>query len=236
MNELQAAAVARAAGYPSQAARPAERRMSDDPGVRRSAVRIKVDSLVECREEERNGLTVVRVGGYASVTEHGYDMWDMFGPYTEIVSAGAFAKTLAASPTVEFALNHGRGGGASMARTSNDTLDLLEDETGLRYDAYVDPRRTDVKDMLLALERGDLVEASFKFRIDSGQWSPDYLEYRINAADIDRGDVSAVNFGANPAASSGLRFLQQDLAHARAREQRAAARVFIDDEMTTPIL
>lgn len=227
MTTLREAAQARAAAYPSLAARPSERRMSDDPGARRSAVRIKVDGLGEYREEIRNGLTVVRVGGYASVTEHAYDMWDVFGPYSEIVSAGAFEKTLAASPTVEFALNHGRGGGASMARTSNGTLDLVEDETGLRYDAYVDPRRTDVKDMLLALERGDLVEASFKFRIDAGRWSPDYEEYQINAADIDRGDVSAVNFGANPAATSGLR--AQQLPHvARTRA------VVVDDEYTRP--
>ena len=92
-----------------------------------------------------------------------------------------------------------------MAHTRNQTLDLAEDDTGLRYDAYVDPKRSDVKDMLKALERGDLAEASFKFRIDAGQWSPDYTEYRINAVDLHRGDVSAVNFGANPAASSAVR-------------------------------
>jgi hypothetical protein len=52
--------------------------------------------------------------------------------------------------------------------------------------------------MLKAYERGDLVESSFKFRIDSGKWSPDYSEYRIEAVDLNRGDVSIVNFGANP--------------------------------------
>lgn len=242
MNELKAAAVARAAGYPSQAARPAERCMSTDPGLRRGAVLVRIAPF-EAREQTRNGLTVVQVGGYASVTESAYEMYDMFGPYSEVVSAGAFAKTLAANPVVEFALNHGRGGGASMASTRNDTLDLLEDETGLRYDAYVDPKRTDVGDMLMALARGDLAEASFKFRIDSGRWSPDYTEYHIEAVDLERGDVSAVNFGANPAASSGLRAAGGRVDGStrvqlggEAVVPLSARRAFIDDEMTTPIV
>jgi hypothetical protein len=32
-----------------------------------------------------------------------------------------------------------------------------------------------------------------------GTWSPDYTAYRIEQVDIDRGDVSVVNYGANPA-------------------------------------
>jgi hypothetical protein len=36
------------------------------------------------------------------------------------------------------------------------------------------------------------------FRITSGRWSPDYTEYRIDAFDLDRGDVGPVTYGANP--------------------------------------
>ena len=183
--------------------RPSQRRLAEDSSSR-SAVRV-VLGVQELREVTRNGLTVVRVGGYASVTESPYEMWDWAGPYNEVVSAGAFGKTLASAPQVEFTLNHGAGGGLPMAHTRNDTLTLAEDETGLSYDAYVDPKRADVRNMLRALERGDLAEASFRFRIDAGRWSPDYTEYRIDAVDLNRGDVSAVNFGANPAASSALR-------------------------------
>ncbi len=204
MNLLEAAAERRA-GYPSRAARPAERRMAEGAsGGRRGAVRVALDPT-EVREEQRNGLTVVRVGGYASVTETPYEMWDMFGVYTETVSRGAFGKTLASQPQVEFNLNHGRSGAASMASTENGMLDLAEDEIGLRFDAYPDPQRSDVRDMLLALERRDLTGASFRFMITRGQWSPDYTEYRIDEVDIDRGDVSSVNFGASPAAWSELR-------------------------------
>ncbi len=213
------AAEQRAASMPAPASRPMQRRLGEDSTSRAGAVLVALEPQ-EVREVTRNGLTVVRVGGYASVTESGYEIWDMFGPYTEVVSQGAFGKTLASSPLVEFTLNHGAGGGLPMAHTRNQTLDLTEDETGLRYDAYVDPKRSDVKDMLKALERGDLAEASFKFRIDAGQWSPDYTEYRIAAVDLHRGDVSAVNFGANPAASSALR---EDAAPAVTRNADALA-------------
>lgn len=197
-----AAAEARAAGTKAVADRPRERRRSDGPSSQRTPAKLELRSV---EPVERDGMAVVPVGGHASVTEHGYEMYDAFGPYTEVVTRGAFTQTLAASPTVEFALNHGHGGGASMASTRNNTLELSEDDTGLAYDAFVDPSRTDVSDMVKALQRGDLAEASFKFRITSGQWSPDYTEYRINEVDIDGGDVSAVNFGANPAATSALR-------------------------------
>jgi HK97 family phage prohead protease len=198
------AATARAAGVRAPADRPQQRRSAEDEGSL-PTVRVRLDPPSELRSVDRNGMACVAVGGYASTTEQGYEMYDFWGPYTEVVSAGAFGSTLTASPLVEFTVNHGAGGALPMAHTRNDTLDLVEDEGGLRYDAYVDPTRSDVADMLKALQRGDLAESSFKFRITKGIWSPDYTEYRIEAVDLERGDVSAVNYGANPNASSGLR-------------------------------
>lgn len=199
--DFREAAAARAAGMDALADRPRERRRSDSGG--RGVAPARVDEMRELVLTERDGRPAAEVPGYASITETPYEMYDMFGPYTEVVSRDAFDVTLAANPTVEFALNHGKGGGPSMASTRNNTLDLSADDTGLRYFAYVDPTRTDVADMLKAIERGDLAEASFKFRITSGQWSPDYTEYRILEVDLDGGDVSAVNFGANPHAYTG---------------------------------
>lgn len=194
------AALERAAQMRQVTDRPQQRRGSSE-GVTAFARGTLLSAEVRAKGDTSSTVVV----GYASVTESPYDMYDFYGPYTEVVSRGAFEKTLSASPLVEFTVNHGAGGGLPMAHTRNSTLTLSEDETGLRYEATVDPTRSDVADMLKALERGDLAEASFKFRIDSGQWSPDYSEFRINAVDLANGDVSAVNFGANPAASSGLR-------------------------------
>ena len=98
MTTLREAAQARSAGYPSLAARPSERRMSEDPTAsRRGAVRVDIKPG-DLREIERNGMTVVRVGGMASVTGQPYEMWDMFGPYDEIVARGVFTEALASDP------------------------------------------------------------------------------------------------------------------------------------------
>lgn len=206
-----AAAQARAAGVRAPADRPQQRRSHPDEGVGLGRVRVQLGKP-EIRTLERNGLSVVHVGGYACTTDQPYEMYDYFGPYVEQVTGGAFGATLAASPLVEFTVNHGAGGAIPMAHTRNGMLDLVEtaelDEDGLkglRYDAFVDPTRSDVANVLKAMERGDLAEASFKFRITLGAWSPDWTEFHIEGVDLDRGDVSTVNFGANPNATSGLR-------------------------------
>lgn len=197
------AASARATGQRDATARPTQRRHSQDSDAPSAA---RIARAFELRASKSGSPTVA---GYASVTETPYEMWDMFGPYTEVVAASAFDATLAADPMVEFTVNHGAGGGLPMAHTRNGTLTLSAvkdgDETGLAYEAAVDASRQDVADMLKAMERGDLAEASFKFRIVRGLWSPDWMQYRIEEVDIDRGDVSAVNFGANPHASSGVK-------------------------------
>ena len=135
------------------------------------------------------------VDGYASVTEQGFEMYDWAGSYTEVVRTGAFTKTLNENPQVQLLLNHG---GLSMAYTRAGTLQLAEDSTGLHIAAQVDAARSDVGDMLSALERGDVDEMSFAFRVTRQQWSPDFDQRDILEVDIHRGDVSVVNFGANP--------------------------------------
>lgn len=207
MSKHLEAAQARAAATRAPGDRPSQRRSAERDGLAGAAPVAQLGYL-DTRAKGGDG-SAAAVGGFASVTERGYEMWDMFGPYTEVVALDAFDSTLSAEPVVEFVVNHGAGGGLPMASTRNGTLALEAvkdgDETGLRFDADVDATRTDVADMLKAMSRGDLAEASFRFHIVRGQWSPDYSEYRILEVDLHRGDVSAVNFGANPHASSGLR-------------------------------
>lgn len=153
---------------------------------------------------DHQGQQVHELIGYASVVERAYEMWDAFGPYSEVVSAGAFERALDADPDVAFLVNHR---GVTMARTRNGTLRLKADDTGLRSQAFLNPKRTDVRDLILAIEDENVTEMSFAFTIPEGggQWSPDYSEYRINEVDLHRGDVSAVNYGANPYTSVAAR-------------------------------
>ncbi|MEU0691439.1 HK97 family phage prohead protease [Streptomyces uncialis] len=176
---------------------------------------------------KKGAAGVSTVEGYASVTEAPFEMWDWLGPYSEVVRTGAFAKTLAETPQVQLLLNHG---GLAMAYTKAGTLRLSEDATGLHMEADLSTRRSDVGDMLAALEEGSVDEMSFAFRVTRQQWSPDYDQRDILEVDLHRGDVSVVNFGANPATSiaPALRaadFDRLDEADARALFERLQRRL-----------
>ena len=170
--------------------------------------------------------TVSTVEGYASVTEEPFEMWDWLGMYHEVVRTGAFGKTLGENPQVQLLLNHG---GLAMAYTKAGSLRLSEDSTGLHMEADVSTKRHDVSDMLAALEDGSVDEMSFAFRVTRQLWSPDYDQRDITEVDLHRGDVSVVNFGANPATSVGaLRsadFDRLDEADARALYERLQRRL-----------
>jgi HK97 family phage prohead protease len=179
-------------------------------GIERRAYPVKLN----VRASTTDGPTTVE--GYASVVDQGYEMYDWAGPYTEVVRSGAFTRTLNANPQVQLLLNHG---GLAMAYTQAGTLRLAEDSTGLHMAADINPTRTDVRDMLTALADGNVDEMSFAFRVTRQQWSPDYDQRDIQEVDIHRGDVSVVNFGANPLTSVAARALDFDrLDEAAARE------------------
>ncbi|MFJ8437668.1 HK97 family phage prohead protease [Kitasatospora griseola] len=133
--------------------------------------------------------------GYASVTEQGYEMEDWLGPFTEVVRAGAFTKTLSEGADVPFLVNHG---GLTLARTKSGTLRLAEDDTGLHTEADLDPASPHVAALRSAMERGDVDEMSFGFWVVRQQWSPDYDQRDILEVSLNKGDVSVVNYGANP--------------------------------------
>lgn len=145
-----------------------------------------------------DGKQFMKLSGVASAYGSPYEIWDMFGPYMETVSAGAGSASLAQNPDVSFLVNHK---GLTLARTTNKTLTLSETDAGLSFEALVNPTRTDAADLLAAVNDGVVTECSFAFQITSGDWSPDYSAYTITGYDINRGDVSACTYGANPATS-----------------------------------
>lgn len=153
----------------------------------------------------RDDKTFVTLDGYASTVNVPYVMYDFFGEYEEQIARSAFDNTLAANPDVNFLINHT---GMSMARTTAGTLELSVDETGLRSVAYLNPNRTDVQDLRHAIEDGNIDQMSFAFRIINGRWNEDYTLYTITEVDLNRGDVSAVNYGANPDTSISARAKQ----------------------------
>lgn len=174
----------------------------------------------------------VELNGYASTFEQPYEMYDSFGAYSETVRHGAFAKTIGDGADVAYLSNHA---GLTMARTASGSLTLREDSTGLHTSAQVNTTRGDVRDLVTAIEDGDVDQMSFGFRVVRQEWSPDYAERAMVELNLDRGDVSAVNFGANPATSIGaqrsfrslkaakMQALAVDLAEGRALDPASAA-------------
>lgn len=151
------------------------------------------------------------VDGYATVFDVGYDMYG--GPsrygWTEYVATGAATKTLSESPDVVFLVNHD---GLPLARTKSGTLELSADSHGLHSVAHCDRSDPDVQKLEPKMERGDLDEMSFAFRIVRQEWNEDYTERFITEFSIDRGDTSIVTFGANPHTHAHLRGVDELLA------------------------
>jgi uncharacterized protein len=195
---------ARAAGYQSRglAARPSERR--SPVGLPKHWVPAPSSGMSLRAATVTAGMLTFE--GVASVYERGYVMADVFGEYTEIVSAGAGAKSLAqVGLDVPLVLEHESIRRIASTLSASSTLQLSETAEGLHVLAQLDSNDLDVQYIKPKIDAGLITEMSFKFYIRSGQWSPDYSEFRIEEYDIQRGDVSIVGYGANPAAYGQLR-------------------------------
>jgi HK97 family phage prohead protease len=208
------AAARRAEGMKRVGDKPTRRRCSEAP---QSRAWVSAPTVVQLRAATDEGNGLHQFVGVASVTERGYPMHDMFGEYVETVSASAFDDTLRADGLdVPLVLGHDQL--RRIARTTNGSLSLSVTADGLLVEAELDPDDEDVRYIAPKLGSGLIDEMSFAFRIDEGQWSPDFTEYRIERVDIHRGDVAIVGFGANP-------FTTGTLLAAPSKAKRAAARL-----------
>jgi HK97 family phage prohead protease len=142
-------------------------------------------------------------------------MFDMWGAYVEVVAADAFNESLGRGDLdVPLVLAHDSL--RRIARTTNGSLVLTVSPVGLEVDApALDLADADVAYIAPKLRAGLIDEMSFAFRIDAGEWSPDWTTFRITKADIHRGDVAIVGYGANPETSGGLREAPEPLRSSR---------------------
>jgi len=195
---LREAATARKAQMREAADRPRERRCDRDAG--RGLTRSPRGTLQIRSQGDGSGFH-----GLASRTDAPYEMWDMFGPYTETVVGGAFGKTLAQDGLdVPLVLSHQRDQVFARTLSAEHPLALAETSDGLEADAPT-PDWSGF-DWLPGKIRSQLIdEMSFRFSITRGQWSPDFMEYHIEEVDLHRGDVAIVGYGANPNTSAVMR-------------------------------
>lgn len=173
----------------------ASRHRQEQPRGVAAARSLAFDAKMAATPERRGDKDFYKLVGHASVVNVKYEMWDEFGPYWEEVGDEAWSETLASDPDVVYLANHR---GLSMARTTNGTLTITMDDVGPYTEAWLNPTRRDVQDLVSAVDDKLVTEMSFAFMLEDGKWSEDFTTFRITKLDINRGDVSAVNYGANP--------------------------------------
>lgn len=129
------------------------------------------------------------------------------GGFVEVVKPGAARNVLALDPDVRALLNHDAN--LVLGRTTAGTLRLADTDAGLDYE-YDAPATSYARDLRVLLERGDVTQSSFAFRVrpEGVEWTEDEesgLPVRIIHEFSGLYDVSPVTFPAYPDATSGLR-------------------------------
>jgi HK97 family phage prohead protease len=142
---------------------------------------------VEARQAEDGTM---RLSGYAAV----FNDDSVPLPFIERIAPGAFRKTLTETPDVRLLINHE---GLPLARTKNGTLRLQEDETGLYMDADL-PDTQAARDLYTLVERGDVDQMSFAFRVIRQRWNEGRTERTLTELSLADGDVSVVTYPAYP--------------------------------------
>jgi HK97 family phage prohead protease len=142
---------------------------------------------VEARQAEDGTM---RLSGYAAVFNN--DSVPL--PFIERIAPGAFRKTLTETPDVRLLINHE---GLPLARTKNGTLRLTEDQTGLYMDADL-PDTQAARDLYTLVERGDVDQMSFAFRVIRQKWNEGRTERTLTELSLADGDVSVVTYPAYP--------------------------------------
>jgi len=165
----------------------------------------------EIRSDEQG----VRVSGYAAVFGEEADIGGMF---REVIAPGAFRAAIARGDDVVFLVNHD---GLPLARSRSGTLQLAEDERGLKIETVLDAEDPDVRAVVPKMKRGDLDKMSFAFRATKQEWDETTNPPKRTIMELELFDVSIVTTPAYGGTEIGLRSLESARA---ARNHSSAAR------------
>jgi len=176
----------------------------------------RVTGPFEMRVEE----DTVRVVGHAAVFNQEADIGGFF---RETIRPGAFAKAIARDD-VPFLIEHAD---LPLARTRSGTLELIEDDSGLRIESELDALDPDVKRIVPKMRRGDLDKMSFAFLPVRQEWDDSgEIPLRI-LHEVRLFDVSIVTSPAYAGTDIALRSLEalRDTARRAAKSKAASMRI-----------
>jgi len=141
------------------------------------------------------------IEGYGAV----FNAWsEDLGGFVELVRNGAFRATLADGADVRALWQHDPS--MVLGRTRSGTLELEEDERGLRYRAHP-PDTQWARDAIASIRRGDVDQSSFRFETVRDAWSEQEgsSTWRRELIEVRLYDVSPVTFPAYPQTSAQVR-------------------------------
>jgi HK97 family phage prohead protease len=167
----------------------------EEKGARSVERHTSRDAVVEWRESGA-GSNYRTLTGYASVFD---TPSEDLGGFVEVIAPGAFRSALEAGADVRLLYNHDPD--SVMARTTNGSLELTEDQRGLKIWARVDMNDPDVARVVGKVRSGLVDQMSFAFSIDEGgdEWSVlDGYPMRTVREVSGLYDVSAVTYPAYP--------------------------------------
>ena len=140
-----------------------------------------------------------KIRGYAAVFNK---MSDDLGGFREKIASGAFRKTLKEAD-VRALFNHDPN--VVLGRIGAGTLSLREDDKGLWMEIEP-PDTAQARDLVTLIERGDVDQASFAFRVVKDTWKHEQGEKPIRTLDeVQLFDVSPVTYPAYPQTSVDVR-------------------------------
>jgi len=165
--------------------------------------------------EVRSDEDGVTVEGYAAVFDQPTDIGGMF---REVIAPGAFVDAIGRDDVV-FLVNH-EGLPLARSRAGTGTMDLSEDDRGLKVRTVLDPDDPDVRAIVGKMRRGDLDKMSFAFWPEVQEWddSGDVPLRTVRKARLY--DVSVVTTPAYDGTDIGLRCLADFRRSKRCDEKR----------------
>ena len=127
-----------------------------------------------------------KISGYAAVFN---SRSEDLGGFVEIVKPGAFSRTLADGADVRALVGHDSN--QVIGRNKAGTLDIFEDEHGLRVE--IDPPDTSVgRDIVESVRRGDIDSMSFGFIVETDSWNTEEGQEVRTLEDVELLEVSVV--------------------------------------------
>jgi HK97 family phage prohead protease len=210
-----------------------------EPLVEAGAREERAATLANIEVRKSDNSDALNFQGRAAVFDEWTEINDPFGSFSERVQRGAFRKVLSDGADVRFlGLNHDPN--TVMARTAAGTMKLKESAKGLEVDAELAPTQG-ARDLAALLNRGDVSQMSFGFRVGKDIWEYDEVNDTAKRTIVefsDLFDVSPVTFPAYQGTTAAMRACGVELVSARGEidEERLLSlslKIFRGDQSAT---